>query len=236
MPRASLGVPPIDVLSAATPDGLDFGALVCVRNKFLASIDALIALRDDRAACHAIGAAAGRLVRALKGGGRVFACGNGGSMCDAMHFAEELSGRFRGDRRPLPAAAISDPAHLTCVANDYGYEQVFARYLLAQAGKGDVLVAITTSGRSANILAALQTAASLDVERIALVGAPGSPAAINAEVTIAVGGFPFADPVQELHIQVLHLLVQMCEQALFPAQPERVRDPASSAPAAPAPR
>lgn len=186
-----------------------------VQGKFQASIDALVALRDDRAACDAIGSATALLVGAFKAGGRVFACGNGGSMCDAMHFAEECSGRFRGDRPPLPALAISDPAHLTCVANDYGYEHVFARYLSAHAKKGDVLVAITTSGRSRNILVALEAAAALGVRRIALVGAGDTPAARNADVAIAVGAFPFSDPVQELHIQVLHLLIQLCEQQLF---------------------
>ena len=190
-----------------------------VRSKFQASVEALTALRDDRAACDGIVRAADMLVGAFKAGGRVFACGNGGSMCDAMHFAEECTGRFRGDRPPLPAVAIADPAHLTCVANDYGYDQVFARYLSAHAKSGDVLLAITTSGRSQNILAALQTAAAMDVRRIALVGARDSPAASSADVTIAVGAFPFSDPVQELHIQVLHLLVLMCEQALFPPAP-----------------
>ena len=120
------------------------------------SADALQALRADAAALAAVARAAALIVDAFGRGGRVFSCGNGGSMCDAMHLAEELSGRFRGDRKGLPAQAISDPGHLSCVANDFGYDAVFARYLESHARAGDVLVAISTSGTSKNVLAAAQ--------------------------------------------------------------------------------
>src|SRR5207237_3559377 len=115
------------------------------------ALDALIA---NPTTIAAIGEAGKLLGRVFSSGGRVFSCGNGGSMCDAMHFAEELSGRFRGDRKALPATAISDPGHLTCTANDYGYEQVFSRYIEAHARAGDCLLAISTSGTSRNVVMA----------------------------------------------------------------------------------
>ena len=119
---------------------------------------ALSNLRQNQAAITAVAAAGELLVQAFQAGGRVYSCGNGGSMCDAMHFAEELSGKFRRERAPLPAMAISDPAHLTCAANDFGFDSVFARFVEAHGRRGDVLLAISTSGSSPNILAAAQAA------------------------------------------------------------------------------
>lgn len=177
---------------------------------------ALDALIVNETALNAV-AEAGRLLSDCLGkGGRVYSCGNGGSMCDAMHFAEELSGRFRLDRKPLAATAISDPSHMTCVANDYGYEAVFGRYVEAHGRKGDCLLAISTSGRSPNVLAAARSAAAQDVTVIAMTGRPGSPLSELATIEICTPAGRFADRVQELHIKIVHILIELVERSLFP--------------------
>ena len=177
------------------------------------ALDALIA---NPATIAAIGEA-GRLIGgAIGGGGRVFSCGNGGSMCDAMHFAEELSGRFRGDRKALPATAISDPGHLTCTANDYGYEQVFSRYIEAHARAGDCLLAISTSGTSRNVVMAAEKARAQGVKVVALTGHPEMPLGALADIEICTPAGRFADRVQELHIKIVHILIELIERELFP--------------------
>jgi len=171
-------------------------------------------LRHDAAALAAIEAAGRVLAQALQAGNRVYSCGNGGSMCDAMHFAEELTGRFRRDRRALAAQAISDPGHLSCVANDFGYEQIFARFVQAHGRAGDVLLAISTSGSSANVLAAAQAARERSMPVIALTGRPSSPLAALAQVEVCTPAGRFADRVQELHIKVIHVLIELVEHEL----------------------
>ena len=177
---------------------------------------ALDRLRADDTALARIGQAGELLAAAFAAGGRVFSCGNGGSMCDAMHFAEELTGRFRDDRPGYAAAAISDPGHLSCVANDYGYERVFARYLRAHARAGDVLLAISTSGASRNVVAAAQEARELQMRVIALTGRDGTPLAEAADIAIVTPGGRYADRVQELHIKVIHILIELVERRLAP--------------------
>ena len=187
---------------------------------------ALETLRDARSALDALIAnpaaimgieAAGRLLsQTFRAGGRAFSCGNGGSMCDAMHFAEELSGRYRGDRKALPATAISDPGHLTCTANDYGYEQVFSRYVEAHARADDCLLAISTSGSSRNVVMAAEKARALGVKVIALTGHPEMPLGALADVEICTPAGRFADRVQELHIKIVHILIELVERDLFP--------------------
>lgn len=167
-------------------------------------------------ALAAIGAAGDALVNAFRNGRRVFSCGNGGSMCDAMHFAEELSGRYRNDRRALPAASISDPSHISCVGNDYGYEAIFSRYLEAHAQAGDVLVAISTSGSSKNILAAAKAAKAQGVTVVALTGRADSVIGQLADIDVCTPGGQYADRVQELHIKVIHILIESVERELFP--------------------
>lgn len=178
--------------------------------------NALDALLANPAALSAIGDAGDALVNAFRQGKRVFSCGNGGSMCDAMHFAEELSGRYRLNRKALPAASISDPSHISCVGNDYGYEAIFSRYLEAHAGQGDVLLAISTSGSSKNILAAVNAAKALGVTVVALTGRPGSVIGELADIDVCTPGGQYADRVQELHIKVIHILIESVERALFP--------------------
>lgn len=183
-----------------------------------ATIGNLTALRADAGRLDAVTAGAALLTGTFRAGGHVWACGNGGSLCDAAHFAEELSGRFRADRPALGAVAITDPAHLTCTANDLGYEQVFSRFVEANARAGDVLLAISTSGTSANVLRAAEAARAVGCRVLALTGRPASPLAALADVEVCTpGGSPWADRVQEQHIVVIHVLVELVERALFPA-------------------
>jgi D-sedoheptulose 7-phosphate isomerase len=155
------------------------------------------------------------LADALEQGRRVISCGNGGSMCDAMHFAEELSGRFREDRIPFAADAISDPSYISCVANDFGYDQVFARYVQGHGQTGDVLVAISTSGSSASVVAAARAARDMGIVVIALTGRPGSELEKHADISICTPGGRYADRSQELHIKVIHILIELVENHFY---------------------
>ncbi|MBP9707063.1 MAG: SIS domain-containing protein [Oligoflexales bacterium] len=178
--------------------------------------DALSRLRKNKAMLRQIAEVGKILSQSLKNGGRVYSCGNGGSMCDAMHFAEELSGRYRDNRLPLAAMSISDPSHLSCVANDFGYEEVFSRFLEAFAGKADVLLAISTSGKSLNIIKAAEMAKKKGAKVIALLGREGSSLEKIADYSIITPAGQYADRVQELHIKVIHILIELCERELFP--------------------
>lgn len=173
-------------------------------------------LREDSEFTQSVVDAADVLIEALRADKRVLACGNGGSMSDAMHFAEELTGNFRSHRRPLGAIALSDSAHLTCVANDFGFDQVFARGVEAHGGRGDVLLAISTSGKSPNVLAAVSSAKEKGLSTIGLVGHAESPLAKEVDIAVVTAvESKWADRVQELHIIVIHMLVQLIEAALF---------------------
>lgn len=182
-------------------------------NEAAVSLGNLIA---DEEALRRIAAAGELLAGTFGAGGRVYSCGNGGSMCDAMHFAEELTGRFRDNRPGYAALAISDPGHLSCVGNDYGYEQVFARYLEAHGRAGDVLLTISTSGTSRNVLAAATAARQLGMKVIGLTGKPDTPLAGLADIAIVTPGGKYADRVQELHIKVIHILIELVERRLAP--------------------
>ncbi|HRK52989.1 MAG TPA: D-sedoheptulose 7-phosphate isomerase [Cyclobacteriaceae bacterium] len=158
--------------------------------------------------------AAAKMVAAIQSGNKIISCGNGGSHCDAMHFAEELSGRFRGDRKALPALSISDSSHITCVGNDYGFEFIFSRYVEALGNKGDVLLAISTSGNSANILNAAKAAKEKGIVVVALSGKDGGKLADLADINIIVPHDGFADRIQEVHIKVIHILILLIEKHL----------------------
>jgi D-sedoheptulose 7-phosphate isomerase len=151
------------------------------------------------------------MVTSIRGGGKIISCGNGGSMCDAMHFAEELTGRYREDRPALPALSISDPSHMSCVGNDYGYVHVFSRYLEAIGNKGDVLLAISTSGNSQNILNAIEVARSKGMLIVGLTGKDGGKMASLCDVEIRAPHSKFADRAQEIHIKVIHSLIDHIE-------------------------
>ena len=153
----------------------------------------------------------------LTAGGRLLAFGNGGSMCDAMHFAEEWTGRFRSDRAALPAVAFSDPSQLTCIANDFGYDEVFARQVEAQGKPGDLLVAISTSGNSPNCLRACEVARRLGVRTVGLLGKGGGKLKPLVDVAIVVPRAQTSDRIQEVHIKVLHIVIEAVERRMFPA-------------------
>ncbi|HHP7241366.1 MAG TPA: D-sedoheptulose 7-phosphate isomerase [Cyclobacteriaceae bacterium] len=156
--------------------------------------------------------AAREIVGAFKKGNKVFSCGNGGSHCDAMHFAEELTGRYRHDRPAFPAIAISDPSHISCVSNDFGYDHIFSRYLEGLGNAGDVLLGISTSGNSKNIIKAAQTAQNLSMKVIALTGNDGGRLADQADIEIRVPHFQYADRIQEIHIKIIHILILLIEK------------------------
>jgi D-sedoheptulose 7-phosphate isomerase len=162
-----------------------------------------------------INSAINTMVESYKNNGRMFSCGNGGSMCDAMHFAEELTGRFRKERKPLAAMAINDPSHLTCVSNDYGYDVVFSRYVEAWGNKGDVLLAISTSGNSPNVLLAAEAAKKKGMKVIGLLGKDGGKLKNMVDVAIVVDS-PVSDRIQEVHIKCIHIFIEGIERSLFP--------------------
>ena len=147
--------------------------------------------------------------------GRIFSCGNGGSMCDAMHFAEELTGRFRKERRPLPAMAIRDSSHLSCVANDYGYEFIFSKYIEAWGNTNDVLVAISTSGNSQNVINAVEVAHQKGMKVIGLLGKGGGKLKSLVDIPIIVDS-TVSDRIQEIHIKCIHIFIEGIERKLFP--------------------
>jgi len=187
-----------------------------VRAALQEAADNLARLLADQAMQQRIAEAGALLADTFAAGGRAYSCGNGGSMCDAMHFAEELTGRFRDNRTGYAAMAISDPSHLSCVGNDYGYEQVFARFVQAHGRAGDVLLAITTSGTSKNVVAAARAAKERGVKVIALTGRAGTPVTELADIAIVTLGGQYADRVQELHIKVIHILIELVERRLAP--------------------
>jgi D-sedoheptulose 7-phosphate isomerase len=154
------------------------------------------------------------MAEAIAAGHKIISCGNGGSMCDAMHFAEELSGRFRDDRRAVAAISISDPSHITCAANDYGFESIFSRYVEAIGQKGDVLLAISTSGRSGNVIKAAEIAREKEMKVVALTGKTGGELAGIADVEIRVDHKGYSDRIQEVHIKVIHILIEIIEKHL----------------------
>ncbi len=175
---------------------------------------ALNALIENEAMLETIAQAAHAIAQSQRAGGAVYSCGNGGSLCDAMHFAEEMTGRYRKDRKPYRAAAISDVSHMACVGNDYGYEHVFARWLEAMGTEKDVLIAITTSGTSKNILAAAKAAKAKGMTVVAMTGRAGSPITEWADIAVVTPAGRWADRVQELHIKVIHILIELVEREL----------------------
>jgi len=155
------------------------------------------------------------LIATMKSGGNLFTCGNGGSHCDAMHFAEELTGRYRKDRRPLGALALGDASHVTCVSNDYGFEHIFARQIEGLGRPGDLLVGLSTSGNSANVIRAFVAAKTKGLKTVALLGRDGGQLKKAADLAIVVPGAS-SDRIQELHIKLIHIVIEVLERNLFP--------------------
>jgi D-sedoheptulose 7-phosphate isomerase len=152
---------------------------------------------------------------ALKNGSKIISCGNGGSHCDAMHFAEELSGRYRDNRKALAAIAISDVSHISCVSNDYGFEYVFSRFIEGLGNNGDVLMAISTSGNSSNIIKAVEAAKLKNMKVVLLTGKDAGQLKGMADVEIVVPHFGYADRIQEIHIKIIHCFILLIEKALI---------------------
>ncbi len=168
-------------------------------------------LADD-ANLQAIAQAAELMAHSLNAGGKILSCGNGGSLCDAQHFAEELTGRYRLNRAPLAAIALTEASHMSCVANDYGYDQVFSRFVQALGRPGDVLLAISTSGNSPNVLRAAEAAKTAGMTMVALTGKDGGQLAGVCDVEIRAPYSGFADRVQEVHIKAIHVLILLIER------------------------
>lgn len=166
----------------------------------------------DRVQLETIAQIALTMVACLKAGGKILACGNGGSHCDAMHFAEEMTGRFRDNRQALAAIAISDPSHLSCVSNDFGFQAVFSRYIEALGKKDDVLLAISTSGNSENILKAVEVAKRQGLKTVALTGKTGGKLSQIADISLIVSHQGYADRIQEIHIKIIHILILLIEK------------------------
>ena len=185
-----------------------------IRSHFEEAATVLQAFVSVPANIAAVEQAAAFMSYCLKQGAKIISCGNGGSMCDAMHFAEELSGRFRHDREPIAAIAISDPSHLTCVGNDHGFDQVFARFVQAIGREGDVLLAISTSGNSANVLRAAEVAREKGMHVIGLTGKDGGKLADLCTVEVRVPHHGYADRIQEVHIKVIHAFIDHIERDL----------------------
>ncbi len=173
-----------------------------VLSAFIKSPTALIKIEE----------AATLMAHSVKSGGKIISCGNGGSHCDAMHFAEELTGKYREARKAIPAICISDPSHISCVGNDYGYDFIFSRYLEALGNNNDVLLAISTSGNSRNILEAVRVAKEKGMKIVALTGNEGGNLGPLADIEIRVPHKGYADRIQEVHIKIIHVLILLIEK------------------------
>lgn len=185
-----------------------------IKNNFLEAKQILDQFLQDEHNIIKTGEAAELMLSSIKSGGKIISCGNGGSMCDAMHFAEELTGRFRENRKPIAALSISDSSHISCVGNDYGYDEIFSRYVEAIGNKEDVLLAISTSGNSKNVVKAVEVAKAKGMKIVALTGKDGGVLASLADVEIRSPQSKYADRAQEIHIKIIHSLIHYIEENL----------------------
>ncbi|WP_395480074.1 D-sedoheptulose 7-phosphate isomerase [Candidatus Curculioniphilus buchneri] len=183
----------------------EFSESVNVLQKFISSARHLQSIED----------AAQLISYTFKSGGKLFSCGNGGSHCDAMHLAEELTGLYREKRPSYPAISISDPSHISCVSNDFGYEKVFSRYIEAIGQQGDVLVGLSTSGNSLNIIEAVDAAHTKGMKTIVLTGRGGGKVADRTDIEIRIPHFGYADRIQEMHIKIIHVLILIIEKEML---------------------
>ncbi len=192
-------MPTIDNIQASLHQAQDALALFLADKNSLAQIEQFVEL----------------LTKTFNSGNKIYSAGNGGSHCDAMHFAEEWTGRYRKDRKPLPALAFADPSHMSCVSNDYGFEHVFERMVEAFGEKGDIFLGITTSGNSKNILLAAEAAKKKGMHVVGLLGKDGGPMKGLCDIPIIVPGAT-TDRIQELHIKIIHIVIECTERNLFP--------------------
>lgn len=185
-----------------------------IRAELTEASDVLNRFLADEANLNAIQDAAKLLAERFKAKGKVLSCGNGGSHCDAMHFAEELTGRYRDNRPGYAAIAISDPSHISCVGNDFGFDFIFSRYVEAVGQSGDVLFGLSTSGNSKNIINAIHAAKEKGMKVIALTGNDGGAMAGLADIEIRVPHTGYADRIQEVHIKIIHIVIQLIEKEM----------------------
>lgn len=169
---------------------------------------------EDPETVGAIGRAASICIEAFDNGHKIISCGNGGSLCDATHFAEELTGRYRGFRKSLPAISINDPAFMTCTGNDFVFDEVFSRYIEGVGQEGDVLLGISTSGTSPNVIKAAKAAKGKGMKVISLTGPSGNPLAEMSDAAVCAPDAPHSDRIQEIHIKVIHILIHAIEKGM----------------------
>lgn len=189
--------------------------LQCIQSSLLDAQDTLNQFINNPNNIKVIARTASLIQNVFEEQGKVFTCGNGGSLCDAVHFAEECTGKFREDRDPLPAIALSDAGHITCTANDFGFAEIFARPLLALGNTGDLLIAISTSGNSENVIRAAKVAQSKEMHVFGLLGIDGGELKQYCDTCLIAPG-KTADRIQEIHIKVLHILIEQVERLMFP--------------------
>lgn len=192
----------------------DINELQKIKEELLEAATVLDNFLNNEINLYKIQEAALLISNSLIKGGKIISCGNGGSHCDAMHFAEELSGKYRENRKALAAIAISDPSHISCTANDFGFDYIFSRFIEGLGNKGDVLFAISTSGNSANIIKAVESAREKDMKIIALTGKDGGKIANTADVEIRVAHQGYADRIQEVHIKIIHIIIFLVEKMI----------------------
>lgn len=185
-----------------------------IRNNFVEAQKVLNDFISDPEKFESIQKAGDLIVDSIENNHKVLTCGNGGSMCDSMHFAEEMTGRFRRNREALPAFSMADASHISCTANDYGFDAIFSRYVDSLGCKGDVLLALSTSGNSANILNAVEAARSKGIKVIGMTGKGGGKLASLCDVEIRVDHLGWSDRIQEIHIKVIHTLIDYVETQL----------------------
>jgi len=186
-----------------------------IRSSLLEAQTTLNKFIDDEKNVKQIEQAVQIFVDSFKNKGRVFSCGNGGSMCDSLHFAEELTGRYRKNRAPLPATGISEAGHMTCVANDFGFDFVFSRFIEAWGQQGDALLAISTSGNSTNVIKAVEVAKSREMKVVGLLGKDGGKLKSMVDVALVID-CPITDRIQEIHIKCIHIFIEGIERQIFP--------------------
>lgn len=189
-------------------------SLKLIKNNFLEAKQILDQFIEDENNLKNIELAGQAFVKSFNNGGKAISCGNGGSMCDAMHFAEELTGRFRENRKAIPAVSISDVSHISCVGNDYGYDEIFARYVNSLGKKEDVLLAISTSGNSPNIIKAVKIAKEKGMIVVGLTGKKGGELSKACDIEIKAPFSEYSDRAQEIHIKVIHSLIHYIEEHL----------------------
>tara|TARA_B110000037_G_scaffold220310_1_gene287676 strand:+ start:33164 stop:33736 length:573 start_codon:yes stop_codon:yes gene_type:complete len=182
-----------------------------IADHFIEAQEILLQFIENQDNFEKIKTAGDEMIGAIKAGGKVISCGNGGSMSDAMHFAEEMTGRFRENRGPLAAIAISDASHISCISNDYGYEFIFSRFVESIGGNNDVLLAISTSGNSQNVINAIEKAKEKGMFVVALTGKDGGKIAGIADLELRAPMSKWADRVQEIHIKIIHSLIHYIE-------------------------